>query len=36
MEIEEVIEIIREILGINALTDLRLEATKLAISKLKK
>lgn len=36
MAIEEVIEIIREILGINALTDLRIEATKLAVSKLKK
>lgn len=36
MAIEEVIEIIREILGINALTDLRLEATKLAVRRLKK
>lgn len=36
MAIEEVIEIIREILGINTLTELRLEATKLALSRLKK
>lgn len=36
MAIDEVIEIIREILGINTLTELRLEATKLALSRLKK
>jgi hypothetical protein len=35
MAIEEVVEIIRGILGINALTDLRLEATKLAVNRLK-
>lgn len=34
--IQEVIEIIREILGINALTELRLEATRIAINRLKK
>ncbi len=34
--IEEVVEIIREILGINALTELRLEATKIAVNRLKK
>ncbi len=36
MAIEEVVEIIREILGINTLTELCLEATKLALSRLKK
>jgi hypothetical protein len=36
MAIEDVIEIIREILGINALTELRIEATKLAVNRLKK
>ncbi len=35
MAIEEVVEIIREILGINTLTELRREATKVALSRLR-